>query len=211
MTSQNYVFTSESVSEGHPDKVCDRISDAILDAFLTEEPNARVACETLFKTGMVLIAGEITTTAKPDYEHVIRETIREIGYTSSQERIIFDNYHLTFWHKDRQVAASVPSGWGVNFSASRYLNDKMMPFLRGGYADDGGSLLQKSLSVGMGRQVEAFEAGNFVVHPAGDQAHVAHLGEQVHAEPLLLAVVVREVLLHGFPVTRACRTAASSH
>jgi len=80
----------------------------------------------------------------------------EIGYTSSQQRIIFDNVHLTLWQKDRQVEANVNSGWGAAFSFSRYINDNLMPFLRGGYADDGGSLLQKSLSVGMGYQTEAF-------------------------------------------------------
>ncbi len=79
-----HLFTSESVSEGHPDKMADQVSDAVLDAILAEDPHARVACETLFKTGMVLIAGEITTTSKPDYEHIMRETIREIGYTSSE-------------------------------------------------------------------------------------------------------------------------------
>ena len=79
----NYIFTSESVSEGHPDKMSDQVSDAILDAILAEDKHAHVACETLFKTGMAMIAGEITTTAKPDYEQVIRETIREIGYNSA--------------------------------------------------------------------------------------------------------------------------------
>jgi S-adenosylmethionine synthetase len=81
--ARNFIFTSESVSEGHPDKMADQVSDAILDAILAEDPHARVACETLFKTGMCMIAGEITTTAKPDYEHVIRAVIRDIGYTSS--------------------------------------------------------------------------------------------------------------------------------
>ena len=81
----------------------------------------------------------------------------EIGYTASHERIIFDNYHVTLWHKDRQVEANVNSGWGAAFSFSRYLNDNFMPFLRGGYADDGGSLLQKSLSLGVGYQTEAFD------------------------------------------------------
>ena len=82
--ASNFIFTSESVSEGHPDKMSDQVSDAILDAILAEDPHARVACETLFKTGMAIIAGEITTTAKPDYEAVIRQTIKEIGYTSSE-------------------------------------------------------------------------------------------------------------------------------
>ncbi|VAW80439.1 S-adenosylmethionine synthetase [hydrothermal vent metagenome] len=79
-----HLFTSESVSEGHPDKMSDQVSDAVLDAILAEDPHARVACETLFKTGMVMIAGEITTTAKPDYEQVMRDTIKAIGYTSSE-------------------------------------------------------------------------------------------------------------------------------
>ncbi|MCU7959428.1 MAG: methionine adenosyltransferase [gamma proteobacterium symbiont of Bathyaustriella thionipta] len=79
-----HIFTSESVSEGHPDKMADQVSDAVLDAILAEDPHARVACETLFKTGMVMIAGEITTTAKPDYEAIMRDTIRDIGYTSSE-------------------------------------------------------------------------------------------------------------------------------
>ncbi|MEO8603599.1 MAG: methionine adenosyltransferase, partial [bacterium] len=84
MPLQNFVFTSESVSEGHPDKMCDQISDAVLDALLTDDPHSRVACETLVKTGMVVLAGEITTTAKIDYAQVVRNTVRRIGYTSSE-------------------------------------------------------------------------------------------------------------------------------
>jgi len=79
----NYLFTSESVSEGHPDKVADQISDAILDAILTQDKYARVGCETLVTTGMAIIAGEITTSAWVDMPQVVRETVREIGYNSS--------------------------------------------------------------------------------------------------------------------------------
>ena len=78
-----YLFTSESVSEGHPDKVCDAVSDAVLDAILAQDKYARVACETMVKTGYAIVAGEITTTARIDYPEVIRGAIREIGYTSS--------------------------------------------------------------------------------------------------------------------------------
>jgi S-adenosylmethionine synthetase len=78
-----YLFTSESVSEGHPDKMADQISDRILDEMLREDPHARVACETLIKTGLVLVAGEVTTTAWVDLEAVVRETVRDIGYDSS--------------------------------------------------------------------------------------------------------------------------------
>src|SRR5829696_9053202 len=80
---RRYQFTSESVTEGHPDKVCDQISDAILDGILDKDPAARVACETLVKTGMAIVAGEITTTAWVDMPVVVRNTIREIGYTDS--------------------------------------------------------------------------------------------------------------------------------
>lgn len=82
--SQSYVFTSESVSEGHPDKIADQISDAVLDAILTEDPRARVACETLIKTGVVVLAGEITTSAWVDFDEIVRKTIMDIGYTSSE-------------------------------------------------------------------------------------------------------------------------------
>ena len=81
--TRSSLFTSESVSEGHPDKVADQISDAVLDGILEQDPAARVACETLVKTGMVLIAGEITTSAWVDLEEVVRKTVKEIGYNSS--------------------------------------------------------------------------------------------------------------------------------
>ena len=81
--SNSYLFTSESVSEGHPDKIADQISDAVLDAILTDDKKARVACETLVKTGMVLVAGEVTTTAWVDLEELVRRTICDIGYTDS--------------------------------------------------------------------------------------------------------------------------------
>lgn len=80
---ERFLFTSESVSEGHPDKIADQISDAILDALLSQDPYARVACETLVKTGMVLVAGEIRTDAWADIEGIVRAKIKDIGYTSS--------------------------------------------------------------------------------------------------------------------------------
>lgn len=81
--SKSYLFTSESVSEGHPDKVADQISDAVLDSLLDQDPKSRVACETLITTGMATLAGEITTNAVVDYQDVVRKTIGEIGYNSS--------------------------------------------------------------------------------------------------------------------------------
>jgi len=80
---RRYQFTSESVTEGHPDKLCDKISDAILDAILSKDKFARVACETMVKTGYAIIGGEITTSARLDYTDIIRETIKDIGYTDS--------------------------------------------------------------------------------------------------------------------------------
>src|SRR3989441_13365744 len=83
--SKNYIFSSESVGEGHPDKVCDTISDAVLDACLKQDPTSRVACETYAKSNLVVVGGEITTKAKLDFNKIAREAIREIGYTN-------DNY-----------------------------------------------------------------------------------------------------------------------
>jgi S-adenosylmethionine synthetase len=81
---KEFLFTSESVSEGHPDKIADQISDAILDAMLGQDPGARVACETLVKTGMVLVGGEVTTSAWVDIEQIVRNVVRDIGYNSSE-------------------------------------------------------------------------------------------------------------------------------
>ena len=82
-SAKEYLFTSESVSEGHPDKVADQISDAILDAILEQDPTARVAAETLCTTGTVMLAGEISTTANVDYTKIVRDTLKRIGYDDS--------------------------------------------------------------------------------------------------------------------------------
>ena len=77
---EKLLFTSESVTEGHPDKICDAISDAVLDALMEQDPNSRVACETAITTGLVLVMGEITTNAYVDIQKIVRETVDEIGY-----------------------------------------------------------------------------------------------------------------------------------
>jgi S-adenosylmethionine synthetase len=82
--SGSYLFTSESVSEGHPDKLADQISDAVLDAILAQDLRGRVACETLVKTGVVIVAGEVTTTAALDTESLVRKTVLDVGYNSSE-------------------------------------------------------------------------------------------------------------------------------
>ena len=81
---ERYLFTSESVTEGHPDKMCDQISDAILDALMEKDPMSRVACETSTTTGLVLVMGEITTNAYVDIQKIVRDTVREIGYTRAK-------------------------------------------------------------------------------------------------------------------------------
>ncbi|HEY6201318.1 MAG TPA: S-adenosylmethionine synthetase N-terminal domain-containing protein, partial [Candidatus Binatia bacterium] len=83
MAAKDFLFTSESVSEGHPDKMCDQISDAILDAHLDGDPDSRVACEALTKTGMVVVAGEITSKERVSYNEIVRDVVRDIGYTDS--------------------------------------------------------------------------------------------------------------------------------
>src|ERR1051325_9921493 len=84
MPERSFSFTSESVTEGHPDKIADQISDAVLDAVLRDDPNGRVACETLITTGLVVVAGEITTSTYVDIPSVVRSCIREIGYTRAK-------------------------------------------------------------------------------------------------------------------------------
>ena len=114
----SYIFTSESVSEGHPDKVCDQISDAILDAYLENDPNSRVACETLIKNNIVVVAGEITSESNPDLVSVIRKTINEIGYNSDELGFNGSNCEIQN-HISKQspdIAQGVNEGEGENLS-----------------------------------------------------------------------------------------------
>ena len=115
---KDYIFTSESVSEGHPDKVCDQISDAVLDAYLKEDPESRVACETLVKNNLVVIAGEITSKGNPDLESVVRKVINEIGYNDDAlgfngDNCKFENY-ITKQSPD--IAQGVNEGEGEDLN-----------------------------------------------------------------------------------------------
>ncbi|HDZ77862.1 MAG TPA: methionine adenosyltransferase, partial [Gammaproteobacteria bacterium] len=114
--AKDFLFTSESVSEGHPDKVADQISDAILDGLLAEDRHSRVACETLVNTGMAIIAGEITTNANIDYSEIVRKTIVDIGYDSSE--IGFDGKScavlVSLDKQSQDIAAGVNTGEGID-------------------------------------------------------------------------------------------------
>ena len=116
--SDSYLFTSESVSEGHPDKVADQISDAVLDAILEQDPTARVAAETLVTTGLVVLGGEITTRAQVNYARVARDTIRRIGYADPTLRFDADgcSVHVCYGQQSPNIAQ------GVDRASDDYLN-----------------------------------------------------------------------------------------
>ena len=112
--SKSFIFSSESVGEGHPDKVSDSISDSILDACLSQDPSSRVACETLVKSNCVTIAGEITTSARFDYEEIVREAIREIGYINDDDIFHADKVFIT----NQLTAQSRDIGQGVDATSA---------------------------------------------------------------------------------------------
>jgi S-adenosylmethionine synthetase len=127
----DYMFTSESVSEGHPDKMADQISDAILDAIIAHDPHARVACETLTKTGMVVLAGEITTSADVDYEGIVREVVNSIGYTHSD--IGFDGHTCAVLNALGQQSPDINQGVDRGDRELQGAGDQGLMF---GYASD---------------------------------------------------------------------------
>ena len=114
--SYKYTFTSESVSEGHPDKVCDLIADSILDAYIAQDPNSRVACEVLCKEDTVIVAGEITSAGTTDHEAVIRETIRGIGYTDASQPFNADTVKITelITKQSEEISQGVDEGSGID-------------------------------------------------------------------------------------------------
>ncbi len=129
--SKDFIFTSESVSEGHPDKVADQISDAVLDAILAQDPKARVACETLVKTGMVILAGEITTNAWVDTEALVRKVVCEIGYDNGE--VGFDGNSCAVLNAIGKQSADIAMGVDEDASHEQGAGDQGLMF---GYASN---------------------------------------------------------------------------
>jgi len=127
----NHLFTSESVSAGHPDKICDQISDAILDAILEQDTDARVACETMVKTGMVVLAGEITTSAVIDYENIVRDVVNDIGYNCSD--VGFDGSSCAVLNALGQQSPDIAMGVDRGDKESQGAGDQGLMF---GYASN---------------------------------------------------------------------------
>lgn len=129
----NYLFTSESVTEGHPDKIADQVSDAVLDALLTQDPRSRVACETLVTTGLVIVAGEVTTNARVDYADIARQTIKNIGYDSSDKGFDYKTcgVMVTLDRQSPDISQGVTAGQGIHNSKEQGAGDQGIMF---GYA-----------------------------------------------------------------------------
>lgn len=131
--NKNYLFTSESVTEGHPDKIADQISDAVLDALLAQDPKSRVACETLVTTGLVIVAGEVTTSARVDIPEIARNTVKKIGYDSSDKGFDYKTcgVMVTLDRQSPDISQGVTAGEGLHNQKEQGAGDQGIMF---GYA-----------------------------------------------------------------------------
>ena len=133
---RNYIFTSESVTEGHPDKVCDKISDSILDAILHQDREARVACETMITQGQAIVSGEITTTADVDYETIVSNTLKDIGYTTDElgaTSAVSKSKHFSIKHNIVSQSSHIAQGVDSSEDHEQGAGDQGLMF---GYACD---------------------------------------------------------------------------
>lgn len=129
--NKKYIFTSESVTEGHPDKVCDKVSDSILDAILRQDPDARVACETMITQGQAIISGEITTSAEVEYESVVKKTLNNIGYTIEElgaTSSISKNKHFSIQHNIVSQSSHIAQGVDVSDDHEQGAGDQGLMF-----------------------------------------------------------------------------------
>ncbi len=131
--SNQYLFTSESVTEGHPDKIADQVSDAVLDAILAQDPRSRVACETLVTTGLIVVAGEVTTNARVDYADIARQTVKKIGYDSSDKGFDYKTCGVvvTLDRQSPDISQGVTAGQGMHNQKEQGAGDQGIMF---GYA-----------------------------------------------------------------------------
>src|SRR3990172_6818111 len=124
MIGKDFLFTSESVTEGHPDKLCDQISDAILDAIIAQDPYCRVACETAVTTGLVLVMGEITTDCYVDFSAIIRDTVQEVGYTRARYGFDFETCGVLVSIKEQSKDIDLGVSQSIEHKSGEHAEDE---------------------------------------------------------------------------------------
>ncbi len=197
------LFTSESVTEGHPDKLCDQISDSVLDAILAQDPQARVACETLATTGVVVVAGEVTTTARVDYTKIAREAIKSIGYDDSSKGFDYNTCSvlLAIGQQSPDIAQGVTTGQGLHNQSEQGAGDQGIMF---GYAiNETPELMPLSISLShqLAKQLSvARKSGKLDwLRPDGKTQVSVHYvdGKPKRVDTIVVSTQHREDISHG--------------